>query len=222
MEQTESRDPIEPARNALPCWRKLAYAIGEFARSVGPGTVVPFRYLFFLTDVARMNPAIAGVTLLSGGIWDAAMRWSGRLLDRTRTGWGRRRPCRLFGVIPCGIAVALLCIVPLIRNWLLLGMYIAVVYMLFGITLTFVDCPYSALAPELTLDRYERTVLTTHRMVVSIAAGLGLVAGFALLLGAFPGDRAAAWFHPADRDRHEAVQLKAARRRATYQGSSER
>ena len=69
----------------LSFWTKVAYAIGDLPNSVGPGTIVPFWYLFFLTDVAHLNPALAGVTILIGGIWDAINDpLVGLLSDRTR------------------------------------------------------------------------------------------------------------------------------------------
>ena len=47
---------------ALSFWRKAAYAIGDLGNSAGPGTIIPFWYLYFLTDVAKLNPALAGVS----------------------------------------------------------------------------------------------------------------------------------------------------------------
>ena len=183
-----------PPSEKLPLWRKVAYAVGDFANSVGPGTIVPFWYLFFLTDVARLNPALAGLTVLVGGIWDAVNDpLVGMLSDRTRTRWGRRRPYLLFGALPFGITFALLWIVPPIRNQMLLALYFAFIYILFDTAFTFVGCPYSALTPEMTLGHDERTVLTTYRMSVSIVAGLIAAVGFAVVLDAFPGDRQAAF-----------------------------
>ena len=194
MQGTRAVGPADPPSERLPFWRKLAYAIGDFSNSVGPGTIVPFWYLFFLTDVARLNPAIAGLTVLIGGVWDAINDpLVGMLSDRTRSRWGRRRPYLLFGAIPFGFTFALLWIVPPIQNQVLLALYFAFIYMLFDTAFTFVGCPYTALTPEMTLDHDERTVLTTYRMSVSIIAGLVAAVGFALVLDAFPGDKATAF-----------------------------
>ena len=152
---------------------KAGYAIGDLGNSVGPGTVIPFWYLYFLTDIAKLHPALAGLSLLIGKIWDAINDpLVGILSDHTRTRWGRRRPYLLFGAIPYGVTFALLWIVPPIRNQLLLCLYFALMYMLFDTAYTFVGCPYEALTPELTLDYDERTSLVTYRMAVSIGGGL--------------------------------------------------
>jgi GPH family glycoside/pentoside/hexuronide:cation symporter len=186
---------IAPRREELSFWAKAAYAIGDLGNSAGPGTIVPFWYLYFLTDVAKLNPALAGVSVLLGKIWDAVNDpLVGALSDRTRTRWGRRRPYLLLGAVPFGVTFALLWIVPPIENQVLLCLYFALMYILFDTAFTFVGCPYNALTPELTLDHDERTSLLTYRMFVSIVAGLlaAVLLGEVIFPG-FPGDERAAF-----------------------------
>jgi GPH family glycoside/pentoside/hexuronide:cation symporter len=167
----------------LSFWTKAAYAIGDLGNSAGPGTVIPFWYLYFLTDVAKLDPALAGLAFSIGKLWDAVNDpLVGMLSDRTRTRWGRRRPYLLFGAVPFGLTFALLWIVPPIQNQILLCLYFAFMYMLFDTAFTLVGCPYDALTPELTLDHDERTSLTTYRMFVSIVAGLLSALVFALFV----------------------------------------
>jgi GPH family glycoside/pentoside/hexuronide:cation symporter len=171
---------VTPQSEKLSFWTKAAYAIGDLGNSAGPGTIVPFWYLYFLTDVAKLDPALAGLSILLGKVWDAVNDpLVGVLSDRTRTRWGRRRPFLLFGALPFGVTFALLWIVPPIENQLLLSLYFALMFMLFDTAFTLVGCPYQALTPELTLEHDERTSLLTFRMFVSIVAGLLA----ALLLG---------------------------------------
>jgi len=177
MSQDEAND------EKLAVWTKIAYAVGGLAHSVGPGTIVAFWYLFFLTDVAHLNPALAGITVILGGAWDAVNDpFIGWLSDRTRTRWGRRRPYLLFGAVPYGITFALMWIVPPIENQILLCFYFAVIYILFDTAVTVVSCPYNALVPELTLDYDERTSVTSYRAFVSIVTGLLAAVGFGLVL----------------------------------------
>ena len=73
-------------------YHKLVFALGEFAPSVAVGTVLPFYFLFFLTDVAGVRPGMAGTILLLARIWDAVNDpLVGVLSDRTRGRLGRRR-----------------------------------------------------------------------------------------------------------------------------------
>jgi GPH family glycoside/pentoside/hexuronide:cation symporter len=189
----ENRAPgSEPHPEQLSLREKLTYGLGDVAHSVGPGTILPFWYLFFLTDVAHVRPGLAGLTILIGGIWDAVNDpLVGLLSDRTRTRWGRRRPFLLFGALPYGIIFALMWWVPPIERQLLKCLYYAVIYILFDTAFTAVSCPYYALTPELTLDHDERTSLTSYRMFISIIAGLATAVGFALVLDAAPDEQAA-------------------------------
>ncbi|MGD8968547.1 MAG: glycoside-pentoside-hexuronide (GPH):cation symporter [Anaerolineae bacterium] len=178
----------------LSFWQKLTYGLGDVAHSAGPGTIVPFWYLFFLTDIAQLKPALAGLTVLIGGVWDAINDplvglWS----DRTRTRWGRRRPFLLLGALPYGVTFTLMWWVPPIEDQLLKALYFAFIYIVFDTAVTIVSCPYYALTPELTLDHDERTSLTSYRMFISIVAGLITAIGFSLVLDATPDERTAFW-----------------------------
>jgi glycoside/pentoside/hexuronide:cation symporter, GPH family len=181
---------VAPQSEKLSFWTKAAYAIGELGSSAGPGTIVPFWYLYFLTEVAGLEPALAGLSLLLGKAWDAVNDpLVGMLSDRTRTRWGRRRPFLLFGALPFGATFALLWIVPPIESQILLCLYYALIYVVFDTAFTLIACPYQALTPELTLDHDERTSVLTYRAAVSILAGLLA----AVLLGqvifpSFPGE----------------------------------
>ena len=189
---TGTADTLGVQRERLSARTKIAYAVGDLANSMGPGTIVPFWYLFFLTDVVRLHPALAGLTVLVGGIWDAINDpLVGVLSDRTRSRWGRRRPFLLFGAVPFGVTFALLWIVPPIQTQWVLALYFALIYILFDTAFTFVGCPYCALTPELTLDHDERTSLTTYRMFVSIVTGLVAAVGFAIVLDVIPDVRRA-------------------------------
>ncbi len=157
----------------LSFWRKAAYGIGDLGNSVGPGTIVPFWYTFFLTDIARLDLRLVSLFWLVVTIWDAINDpLFGFLSDRARTRWGRRRPYLLFGALPFGVSFALIWLIPPTRSQLLLFAYYILAYIFYEAAFTAVSCPYAALTPELTLDHDERTSLVTYRMTVSIAAGL--------------------------------------------------
>jgi len=179
--------PKPPATEKLSLWTKIGYAIGDFGPAVGPGTIIPFFFLFFLTDVVRLNPSLAGLVLLIGKIWDAVNDpLFGLLSDRTRTRWGRRRVYLLFGAIPFGLSFFLLWVTPPWQDPFLLFAYFVVLYIIFDTAFTAVGVAYHALIPEMTLDYDERTSLVGYQMIVSIGGGLlGAILPL-MIVGLFP------------------------------------
>jgi GPH family glycoside/pentoside/hexuronide:cation symporter len=174
---------MEPRSEKLSFWTKAAYGIGDFGNSVGPGTVIPFWYSFFLTDIARLDLGLVSLFWLVVTVWDAVNDpLLGFISDRTRTRWGRRRPFLLFGALPFGVAFALLWIIPPFESQALLFLYYVVVYAVYETAFTAVSCPYVALTAELTQDHDERTSLVSYRMTVSIGAGIVAAIFFALVL----------------------------------------
>ncbi len=92
----------------LPRRTKIIFGLGDWGPTT-TGTAFMFFFAFFLTDVARLEPAYAGLVLLIGGIWDAINDpLVGLLADRVHTRWGRRRPFFLFGALPYALTITLL------------------------------------------------------------------------------------------------------------------
>ena len=79
----------------------LAYALPAVGIAA-PTFFVQFYFLAFATDVLLLSPAVMGVLLGAGRVWDAVTDpWVGYASDRTQTRLGRRRPW-LFVAAPCG------------------------------------------------------------------------------------------------------------------------
>ena len=131
-------------------------------------------FLFFLTDVVKMKPAVAGVIMMVGVMWDAVTDplvgiWS----DRIKSRWGRRRPFLLAMAVPFGII-----------SWLLFTdfgfgqqgttAYFTIMVMVFFSGYSLLNVPYTALAAEMTQVYEERVSLVTYRAMWSqLSAILG-------------------------------------------------
>ena len=188
MSSINANAPAHIRGDKLSFWTKTAYAIGDLGNSVGPGTIIPFWYTFFLTDIAQLDLSLVSLFWIIVTTWDAINNpLVGYISDRTRTRWGRRRPYLLIGAIPFGLSFMLLWWIPPIQGQGLRFAYYLLAYIFFETTATAVVCPHLALAPELSQDHDERTSLTMYRMVVTIAAGVlvPVLFGF-LLLPRFP------------------------------------
>ena len=163
-----------PTSPPIPFATKLAFGAGDLSPAIA--TIIPsFFQFFFLTQVAGLNPLMAGSVRAILTVWDAVndpvIGW---LSDRTRSKLGRRRPWILYGAVPFGIIYFLQWLVPPFDDT---GkfIYYLIVGLLFNIAFTAVNVPYTALTAELTQDYDERTSLNAFRFAFSI--GGSIVAG---------------------------------------------
>jgi GPH family glycoside/pentoside/hexuronide:cation symporter len=152
-------------------------------------SAMQFFLLFYYTDVAGINPALAGAALMVGKLtWDALNDpLFGYFSDRTRSRFGRRRIYMLIGAVPLGIAAWIMFSLP--KGLTGVAAFLAVLFSFWLVDSfhTMTTTPYYALTPELTRDYSERASLTSIRMVFSV---FGYILGAALttlLAGIFQG-----------------------------------
>ncbi len=174
----------------LPTRTKVLYGIADLGISLLTAAI-QFFLLFFYTDIAGIDPGLAGTALLVGKLtWDALNDpVFGYLSDRTRSRWGRRKPYMLIGAIPFGLTIWLLFSIP--AGLVGVKAFLAVLgsFLLADTFQTMVSVPYYALSAELTYDYDERTSLISIRMIFTVvgyilgAALTTAVAGFFMNLG---------------------------------------
>ncbi len=181
---TATAEVVDNSSEKLSFWTKLAYGSGDLGTAI-TAAMRAFFLLFFLTDVARINPAAAGSILLINRIWDAfndpVIGW---LSDHTVTRWGRRRPWLLIGAIPFGILFFMIWLVPPFGPTGLF-MYYVVVALLLDTAYTVINVPYVSLTPELTRDYDERTSLNSFRFAFSIGGALVVAVLHPIIVGQF-------------------------------------
>lgn len=161
-----------PSSSRLSTTSRLAYGVGDFGLAFTSG-MLGLLFAVFLTDVVGLRPALAGVCILIGRVWDFINDpIVGYLSDRTRSRFGRRRPYLLFGAIPFGISFALMWWIPPIQSELGLVLYYSLAYFVFDTMVTIIFIPYVALTPELSDQYDDRTSLTSYRMVFSLIGSM--------------------------------------------------
>ncbi|GAA6617458.1 MFS transporter [Scytonema sp. NUACC26] len=177
-----------PESEKLNLSTKIAFGAGDLGTAIT--AMIGISYLSpFLTDVAGLNPQLAGQTQLVGKVWDAVNDpMVGVLSDRTQSQQGRRYPWMIWGAIPFGVFFFLQWIVPHFSNnenanqWGLFWYYTAI-SILFNAFYTVVNLPYTALTAELTQDYDERTSLNSFRFSFSIGGSiLALIIGLVISL----------------------------------------
>lgn len=175
------------AEEVLPVWVKSGYALGDHSINVQLATVSLF-YLFFLSEVVGLSPSLAGLVLLAGRGVDAFTDpLMGRLSDRTRWRWGRRRPYFLLAALPFGASFALLWASAGPGGEAALFLFYLAVYVANTLCSTVLAVPYMALLPELALGYHERTSMNIFRTGGVVLAILLAAAGMPWLVERFGG-----------------------------------
>jgi glycoside/pentoside/hexuronide:cation symporter, GPH family len=142
-------------------------------------SAMQFFLLFYYTDVAGINPALAGAALMVGKLtWDAINDpLFGYLSDRTRSRFGRRRIYMIIGAVPLGFAAWIMFSLPKGLTGTTAFFAVLLSFWLVDTFHTITSTPYYALTPELTRDYSERASLTSIRMIYSV---FGYILGAAL------------------------------------------
>ena len=151
---------------------KLCYACGDI---YGGGAFMIFSLLFmnFLVLVEGLPVVATTVIIFIGKLWDAVTDpIVGRISDKTRSKFGRRRIFFLIGIIPVYLSFIMLFYSFGIESVTAKIIYFTFSYMFFGTAFTIVMVPYNAILSDMTSDYNERTSFTTMRMLFSGGASL--------------------------------------------------
>jgi len=166
---------------------KLPFRVKFFYGGVEGGTTIvwgvfSFFFLFFLTDVVSIQPAVAGTIILIAGIWDAVTDpVAGFISDKTRSKWGRRRPYMIGFLAPFAVSAWLLFTnFEMSAEWTVA--YFIAVCLIFYFVSDFITVPGNTLGAEMTRDYDERTTLVSWRTVwSSVGTLVGMVAPLLLV-----------------------------------------
>jgi len=153
----------------------VSYGLGDIYGG-GAFMIVGMLFLFYLTEVVGLSPALAGLVFGIGKVWDAVSDpLMGYLSDRTKSRFGRRRVYFLIGMLPITLSFIILWLPMDFTSQAALFLYYSLAYIIFASVFTMVMIPYSALAAELSGDYKTRNKLSGARLFFS---------GFSSLLAA--------------------------------------
>ena len=155
-------------------WReKFGYGIGAIGLDLSYGLF--YSYLsYYLTSVLGLTEGflllITPLARICDGINDPMM---GTIVDSTKTKIGKYRPWILIGAISNAVVLSLL-FTSFGMSGMKLYIYIAVMYVLWGMTNTMADIPYWSMVPSFTNDPKDRNLVATVARTFS-GIGQGLI-----------------------------------------------
>ncbi len=170
----------------------FGFGFGGLANNISSMIVAAY-VIYFLTDVAGLSSAAAGVIYLVSKIIDSICdSLIGALSDRTISRWGRYRPYMMFGGLMSAVTYVLLFTAVPLPTAARVGYYL-IVYCLWSVGFTLTVMPYQSVVALLSDNRQRRNIIVAVGRLVS--APVGLIVAFAHqfvdLLGG--GDAAAGW-----------------------------
>ena len=156
-------------KNELTGSQKIWWALGQATGRQYITALVSTYILVFLTDTFGVAAGAAGVIMTLATIWDAINDpIMGSIADRTKTRWGTYRPFLLFVPLPLSIVSVLLFAAPDLSPTGKI-IYAAVLYICYGMLVTCIEIPYSAILPAMSKNEMERNdVISLSTFISSI------------------------------------------------------
>ncbi|WP_218013128.1 glycoside-pentoside-hexuronide (GPH):cation symporter [Sporolactobacillus terrae] len=151
----------------LGVWKqRISYGISDFACNL-IWNMLTLYLMYFYTDVAGITAVTVGTMIMVTRLIDSfADMFTGVIIDKTRSKWGKSRPYILFGSLPLAVFGVLCFYAP---NLSADGKVIYAYATYLGISICYglVNIPISSILPSLTSNTRERTNLTTVRIVLA-------------------------------------------------------
>ena len=149
--------------------QKLGYGVGAVGLDLSYGMFYSF-LSYYLSSVLGLKEAFLLLLTPIARIWDGVNDpIMGTIVDSTKTKMGKYRPWILIGAASNAVVLTLL-----FTSFGLEGaplyIYIAVMYILWGMTNTMADIPYWSMVPSFTNDPKDRNMVAT---VARTFSGLG-------------------------------------------------
>ncbi len=153
-------------KKKLPFGVKVGYSVGTGADSIAFEFVAAF-LIFYLTDMAGVDPIFAGIISSVAIVWDAITDpIIGNLSDRTKCKMGRRRPWMLASIVPLVASIIFL----FTTNDMSgdgKNVYYLVCALVFWTSYTAFAIPYYSFGASITDDYDERSWMRVVGMIFS-------------------------------------------------------
>lgn len=147
---------------------RFAYGLGDYAGNLVYSAISAFLLVYY-TDVLGVAAAAAGsvmaISKIFDGVSDLVM---GRIVDNTKSKWGKARPWIIRMSIPLAVCTVLMFSVPGSLTGAMQIGYMFISYNLVStVFYTGLNVPYATLQGLITTNQYERGLLGNFRMLLA-------------------------------------------------------
>ncbi len=163
----------------------IGYGVGALGMDLSYGLFYSF-LSFYLTDILYLHPIFLMVVTFAARVWDGINDpIMGAIVDSTKSRFGKYRRWLLIGSICNAVILVLLFSNPgfsVSSGHASIGLYIyvAFMYVFWGMSNTMMDIPYWSMVPSLTSDPKQRNIAATvprafsgmGNMIVAVASPL--------------------------------------------------
>ena len=144
------------------------FALADLYGGGGQAMIGVIYPLFFLIEIVKLSPYLAGLVVLISEFWDAISDpLMGVICDNTRTKMGRRRPYILVGGVLLIAAFALTFLPVGFESEMKRFAYCTVTYLFYNTVSTIINVSYSSMSAEISTVSTERDSANVLRLVVS-------------------------------------------------------
>ena len=152
----------------LSFFERLAYGIGDYAGNLVYSSISAFLLVYYISVLgvdAGVAASIMAVSKIFDGVSDLIM---GRIVDNTKSKWGKARPWILRMCFPLAICTVLMFSVPASLAGSAQVAYMFLTYNLVStVFYTGQNVPYASLQGLMTTNQYERGLLGNFRMLLA-------------------------------------------------------
>lgn len=155
---------------------KAAFGLGAFGKDIVYMLVNSY-LLYYYNVVLGMSSAFIGTLLMAARIFDAINDpFMGIVVAKTKTRWGRFRPWIFSGTVLNAVAIYALFAVPDSMGHQGMKLWLAIIYIAWGISYTLMDIPFWSMIPAITSPGKDREQLSSlARSCAGIGAALPTV-----------------------------------------------
>ena len=166
---------------------RYSFAVGALGKDLVYGITATFAMIYF-TDVLGVSASFIGVVFFIARFWDAINDlMCGVIVDNTKNKFGKFRTWLVIGTVSNAVVLALM-FTDFGLSGASLYTYVAVSYVLWGMTYTLMDIPYWAMIPNFSRDKKEREKISVLPRIFASIGNTLIIGGFGIKIIDFLGN----------------------------------